>query len=107
MSVINPDQLKRIHSGKKGVDARVDLHGLSQDEAYRRVITFIRNSHNQGLRVLLAITGKGKDGTGILRKNLKSWLMASADTRAVISGISPAQPKHGGDGAFYITLKKR
>ena len=68
-----------------------------------------------GKRLLLIITGKGKssktsfsdNGTqiGIIRKSLKSWLYES-DMRTKILGVVSSHINHGGEGAFYIYLKK-
>ena len=83
--------------------------------AKKKSIEFIRYNYLIGKRLLLIITGKGKSTmtnffengsqVGIIRKSLKSWLYES-DIRTKILGIVSSHIKHGGEGAFYIYLKK-
>ena len=58
-----------------------------------------------GLRCVLVITGKGRLGTGVLRARFLDWL-AGPDLRDLVSGYSAAHIRHGGDGAFYVMLRR-
>jgi DNA-nicking Smr family endonuclease len=104
---LKPDIMASIKTKKRVIDARIDLHGMTQDMAHKHLLSFIRKSHADGLRMLLVITGKGRLSEGTLKKNLPRWLAADASCAAIISGISTAQAQHGGAGAFYVMLKKR
>ena len=83
--------------------------------AKKKSVESIRSNYLIGKRLLLIITGKGKstrtnffeNGShiGIIRKSLKSWLYES-DMRTKILGIVSSHINHGGEGAFYIYLKK-
>ncbi len=93
----------KMKKGKLEIEARIDLHGMTQDEAFRALTRFIATANRSGKRNLLVITGKGKISTGgILRKNLPLWL--EGDAR--ILALTPAAQKDGGSGAFYIRLRK-
>ncbi|MEQ1650269.1 MAG: Smr/MutS family protein, partial [Hyphomicrobiaceae bacterium] len=52
---------KKIAKGRQGIDARIDLHGLRQDDARRRLSAFIRRAADNCLSTVLVITGKGRD----------------------------------------------
>jgi DNA-nicking Smr family endonuclease len=58
--------------------------------------------------LVLIITGKGSMGTGVLKRSLRPWLEAAPPAlRGRIHAIRPAEPRHGGNGAFYILLKRK
>jgi DNA-nicking Smr family endonuclease len=95
-----PKDAKRLFSSK--VEATLDLHGLSREEAYEKLTKFLERGRKQGKRHLLIITGKGK---GILKTSLPLWLDAPK-FRAEISAIAPGLPEKGGDGALHVLLKK-
>lgn len=108
---------ERFRRGRMAIDARLDLHGLTQDKAHRALNAFMAQAHGGGARCVLVITGKGsspKDddagfmpdrSRGVLREMVPRWLNEPAN-RARILAIQPAQPKHGGSGAFYVLLKR-
>jgi DNA-nicking Smr family endonuclease len=96
----------RLRKKQRRIDARLDLHGMSEAAAHAALLSFVQRAAQQNMRSLLIITGKGRNGEGALRRHFKDWLEASRDTRGLISGISSAGPSHGGDGAFYVTLKR-
>jgi len=88
-------------------DSSIDLHGLDQNSAYARLLYFIRSNveHNQSL--ILVITGKGRSmgSSGILRQLVPQWL-TTPPFRPYVSGIEMAARHHGGEGAFYVKLRK-
>jgi len=96
---------KKIQQGKMGLDARIDLHGLSQLQARHRLQSFIFRSVEMGLRTILVITGKGKAGRGVLRENVPQWL-SEPPLSEVIIAFGPSQPQDGGAGALYVRLKR-
>ena len=96
---------KKIQQGKMALDARIDLHGLSQLQARQRLQNFIYRSVETGLRTVLVITGKGKAGRGVLRENVPQWL-SEPPLSEVIIAFGPSQPQDGGAGALYVRLKR-
>jgi len=100
---------KRVASGRHTIDARIDLHGRTQTEAYSALLSFIARSQSRGARMVLVITGKGTDrggeGRGVLRRQVPMWL-ALPELRASVIGFEPAAPAHGGEGALYVRLRR-
>lgn len=97
---------RKIRRGQHEIDARLDLHGHTQDSAHRELIEFLLRHAGNGARCVLVITGKGRLGTGILRTRLFDWI-AHPDLRPFIAGYAPAHPRHGGAGATYIFLRAK
>jgi DNA-nicking Smr family endonuclease len=103
----NAERLKR---GKHKVEARLDLHGMTQDEAHRALAGFIRGARASGKRCLLVITGRGSTkgplgGGGVLRAAVPRWL-DEPEFRPHLLAIATAQPRDGGAGALYVMLRR-
>ncbi|MDF3024599.1 MAG: hypothetical protein K0R10_1960 [Alphaproteobacteria bacterium] len=96
---------QKLRKGPDSLDGRIDLHGMTQAEAYAALHRFIRASAKAGRRTLLVITGKGRVGGGVLRRQLPLWL-EDGELRGLVLAFTPAKQKDGGDGAFYIKLRK-
>lgn len=106
----------RLKRGQMPVDARIDLHGLYQSDAKARLLAFIAASFQRGDRCILVITGKGqlvfegetpKSNTpGVIKRNFKSWL-AEEPYASMILKIEKARMRDGGEGAYYILLRRR
>jgi DNA-nicking Smr family endonuclease len=94
----------KLKKGQLPIEARLDLHGMTQEEAYAALRRFIRIAEANRARTLLVITGKGRVGGGVLRRMTPLWL-AESDLKDVVLTIVPARPKDGGEGAFYIRLR--
>ena len=103
---IEPLRKRRLARERDPIEARLDLHGLDQDQARLVLHGFLRRAHDQGFRAVLVITGKGTLGDGVLRRRAPEWL-AEPVVRPLIAGFSPAERRHGGEGALYIALKRR
>jgi DNA-nicking Smr family endonuclease len=101
----NAERLKRGHHP---IEARLDLHGMTQSEAHRAVAAFVHASSDAGLRCVLVITGRGlgPNGPGVLRSAVPRWLEQPGLRRQILA-IAPAQPRHGGAGALYLLLRRR
>ncbi len=98
----------RLRRGQLAIDARLDLHGMIQQEAFRALSLFLEESQESGARCVLVITGKGlkPDGsTGVLRDALPGWLNR-VELRPLVLALSHAQPRDGGQGAFYVLLRR-
>ena len=105
---IDKRTVQRLKRGQLPIEARLDLHGLTQKEAHGRLDNFLARAQDRGLRCVLVITGKGRvsqDG-GILRQMVPRWLNTPPSRGRVLS-MSQAQPKDGGGGALYLLLRKR
>jgi len=102
---ISGEQMAGLKNGTVKIDAKLDLHGLTQKEAHRELDYFMNKQTARGARLLLIITGKGKDLQGVLRTSLPGWLMASEWAKQILT-IHPAHLRHGGDGATYVLLRK-
>ena len=96
---------KRLERGEMAIDAVLDLHGRTQDEAFSAFNTFVLRAYHAGLRCVLVITGKGSRGDGVLKAQLPHWADA-ATLRPVILRCQAARDHHGGGGAFYILLRR-
>lgn len=96
----------RFRRGKLPIEARLDLHGHYQDAAHHALNEFIADSVAAGRRMVLVITGRGsREGSGVLRARLPQWLNQPPSRDRVLAFTS-ARPEHGGDGAFYVLLKR-
>lgn len=102
---IEPNRVRRIVLGREAIGARLDLHGMGQDEALNRLVEFVRRAHAEGHRAVLVITGKGAGGDGILRRRAPEWLHSPL-LHGVVAGVSEARHRHGGKGALYVALKR-
>ena len=105
----------RMKRGKLSPDARIDLHGMTLSQAHPALNRFILSSYGSGARLVLVITGKGRtsqnDGPiptprGILRHQVPQWLRQGALAQVVMQ-VAPAHIKHGGDGAYYVYLRRQ
>ena len=97
---------ERFKAGAMSIDARLDLHGYTLDKAFEVLKNFIHNQSRRNARCLLVITGKGGLlGRGVLKAEMPVW-MNSGEIRSLVLSYTTAQPKDGGDGAFYILLKR-
>lgn len=104
----------RMKRGKLKPEARLDLHGMRLDRAHPALIQFILSSQAAGRRLVLVITGKGKRSAdpgpiptprGVLRHQVPQWLSMPPLAQAVLQ-ITPAHLSHGGEGAYYVYLRK-
>ena len=103
---IEPNRTRRIHLGREEIGARLDLHGMDQDQARAALAGFLARAQSEGHRAVLVITGRGRMGGGVLRRRAPEWL-AEAPLRSFVAGVSIAHRRHGGEGAFYIALKRK
>ena len=104
----------KLRRGKVVPEGKIDLHGMTLDQAHPALIGFILRAHANGKRLVLVITGKGKsrdaDGPmpvrrGVLRHNVPQWL-AAPPLAPVVLQVAEAHLKHGGGGAYYVYLRR-
>jgi DNA-nicking Smr family endonuclease len=104
----------KLSRGGAAIDGRIDLHGLTQSVAHRRLVAFLRSAQADGAKVVLVITGKGKAGDpdagvaerGILKRMVPAWL-AAPDLRPMVVGFESAGRAHGGEGALYVRIRRQ
>ncbi len=98
---------RKLARGRLPVEAKIDLHGLTQAEAHGFLLSFLHTAHARGLRYVLVVTGKGASfgSEGILRRAVPAWL-ATPSFRVIVAGYDEAARNHGGSGALYIRLRR-
>jgi len=101
--VLDKNTKSKVDRGLYNIDAKIDLHGLSLDEAYREFSKFIKDSYNQKLRLILIITGYGKKGQSVIRNSFENWISNFSD---IVIYCTQSVQKHGGQGSFYVLLKR-
>ena len=97
---------KKVRRGKVEVSSTFDLHGHTQQSAWSALPVFLMREQARGSRCVIVITGKGKLGEGVLRRNFLRWI-EMPEARNLVSGFAQAHPRHGGAGAFYVFLRRR
>jgi DNA-nicking Smr family endonuclease len=105
LAPIGRRERSHLSRGRKEIDARLDLHGMTQTRAHRALFGFLQRAHHDGLTFVLVITGKGKIGAeterGVLRRQVPQWL-GLPEFRALVVGFEEAHIGHGGEGALYV-----
>ena len=99
----------QLSRGRKEIDARLDLHGMTQTRAHRALLGFLQRAHSDGLTFVLVITGKGRAGAdperGVLRRQVPQWLNLP-EFRSLVVGFEEAHIGHGGEGALYVRIRR-
>lgn len=97
----------KLSRGRSEIEARLDLHGMTQTRAHRALSGFLHRAHHDGLTFVLVITGKGRSGgeSGVLRRQVPEWL-SLPEFRAFVVGFEEAAISHGGEGALYVRIRR-
>jgi DNA-nicking Smr family endonuclease len=85
----------------------IDLHGLTKDQAFASLKTFLINSYNNNVKKILVITGKGNPNNLETIKILTPRWLEHTELKHYIADYGPAPIKHGGSGALEIILNKK
>jgi len=85
---IEPGRLRRLTRERDEMGPRLDLHGMTQDEARARLSGFLARAH------------------GVLKRYTPEWL-ASPALAHIVAGVGEAHRRHGGEGALYVALKRK
>lgn len=116
---------RKLSRGAASAEARLDLHGLTQEAAHRRLISFLTRAQADGLKLVIVITGKGGPkgpprmtpvhaepwapdpyaNRGVLRRVVPQWLRLP-DFRDLVIGFEEASLGHGGAGALYVRIRR-
>jgi DNA-nicking Smr family endonuclease len=107
----------KLRRGLLEPEARLDLHGYTEDAAHLALTRFLTGARRRGLRLVLVVTGKGGrpdddapftmdyGRRGVLKAAVPRWLKEAA-LASLIAVTMAAHRKHGGTGALYIYLRK-
>jgi DNA-nicking Smr family endonuclease len=104
---------QRVARGREPIDARIDLHGMTQAQAHAALLIFLQRFQAEGAKMVLIVTGKGsraseRDPTavrGVLKRQVPIWF-SLPEFRALIVGFEDAHIGHGGEGALYVRLRR-
>ena len=112
---VEPSIRKKLGRGRIDIDGTIDLHGMTQTEARGALHRYLHARVARGDRTVLVITGKGlktdndymaaMSERGILRTMLPIWL-SEPSLAPLVSGWSVAARGHGGEGAWYVRLRR-
>jgi DNA-nicking Smr family endonuclease len=100
--------LKKLRKGDYAVQAHIDLHGMTAEEARGEVERFVFETVREGKRCVLIVHGRGlhsKDSIPVLKERLKTWLSRGRISQSVLA-FSTARPADGGAGAIYVLLRR-
>jgi DNA-nicking Smr family endonuclease len=110
---------ERMRRGLLEPEARLDLHGITEKDAHRTLLLFLKGAQARGHKLVLVVTGKGRAldpdapfdlelnrrSRGVLRTAVPRWLN-EREFAGLVAGTRAAHRRHGGDGALYIYLRK-
>jgi DNA-nicking Smr family endonuclease len=110
LSPIMRKEKQKLARGHAAIDARIDLHGMTQTEAHAALQHLLQRAQADGAKFVLVITGKGLpngslNGRGVLRRQVPQWL-ALPEFRRYVAGFDVAHTGHGGEGALYVRLRR-
>ena len=108
---------RKLKKGKIPINLKIDFHGLSLDQARQQFFQTINNCYSSQKRCILFITGKGaaqrnqdeknkKLFYGKIRENFQKWIYEEGVASKILN-VSRAGFAHGGDGAFFVYLRKK
>ena len=98
---------QKLARGRDPIDARIDLHGMTQAQAHAALARFLRKAQSDDAKYVLVVTGKGREPErGVLRRQVPLWLEQS-EFRSLVVGFDTAHVGHGGEGALYVRVRRR
>ena len=103
---------RRIRSGRTPIEDRLDLHGKTRREAFRALRAFLLAAAREGKSTVCVVTGRGRRAwewdkeAGVLHASLPGWLQHRDIAPCVIAPPRQAGPGHGGEGAWYVRLRR-
>jgi DNA-nicking Smr family endonuclease len=103
---------RRLSRGLVSPESSIDLHGHTLASAHALLDQGLARAIARGDRLLLLITGKPPrpeserpHARGAIRAAVGDWLAASRHADR-IAAVRNAHPRHGGQGALYIVLRR-
>lgn len=104
-SILDINRDRKTRRGRVDIDAKIDLHDRTQDEAYPLLKLTLERSVSRGHKCVLVVTGKGARLDGVLRRAFPDWIN-SPEVRPMVANYAQAHIRHGGAGAWYVFLKR-
>ncbi len=113
--------IKKLKRGHIAINKKVDFHGLGLLDAEEKFSEIVKNCYNKDQRCILFVTGKGLHNKetnsnnvdtrpilfyGKIRMGLLEWVKKPELAKYILS-IEKAKIEHGGDGAFYVFLRRK
>lgn len=109
--------MRKLSRRRTTPDSVLDLHGLRQTDAHRRLLAFLRTAQARGDRLVAVITGKGRgpagsaagwdeDRRGVLRQAVPQWLRLP-EFRPYVVGHRVSPRLQGGEGAIYVQIRRK
>ncbi len=105
---VDPRLAQRLHRGDYAIQAHIDLHGHTVDEAKVAVDRFLTSAYMAGQRCVMLIHGRGlnsKDNRPVLKEQVRTWLSHGRLSRLVLA-FATAPLTDGGAGAVYVLLRR-
>jgi DNA-nicking Smr family endonuclease len=105
---VNPEITRRLHRGDFSIQAHIDLHGLSVEDAHAAFDIFLKDSIRTGKRAVLVVHGRGLSSPvkPVLKTRLIKWL-TTGPWRKWVMAFASARACDGGTGATYVLLRAR
>ncbi len=103
-----PSKKRKISQQYYGnIESTIDLHGLTQDQAFDNLKNFLDASYNNNKKEVIVITGKGKlNSPGVIKLAVPRWLEYT-ELKKYILGYSWVQDSLGGSGSIRVMIKRR
>lgn len=101
---LGPDVVRKLRAGHWSIQRQIDLHGLRTEEAREALGRFVRECHQNGLRCVRVVHGKGLGSPGrapVLKNRVLRWLVQKNEVMA----FAQARPAEGGAGALVVLLR--
>ena len=109
LATLGRRERSHLSRGRRDIDARIDLHGMTQARAHHALLRFLQSASHDGLSFVLVITGKGgrpgDSERGVLRRQVPQWL-SLPEFRSYVIGFDEAAIGHGGEGALYVRVRR-
>ena len=113
-----PNKDHKLKKEKRFITKSIDLHGYTLEEANKSIQDFINKSYEDNINKLIVVTGKGLHSNNekdpyvskkfsILKYSVPEFIKKNKELIRKISEITNAKIEDGGEGAFYIYLKKK
>jgi len=113
-----PNKDHKLKKEKRFITKSIDLHGYTLEEANKSIHDFINKCYEDNINKLIVVTGKGLHSNNeknpyiskelsILKYSVPEFIKKNVDLVKKILEIKSANIEDGGDGAFYIYLKRK
>lgn len=98
---------RELHEGRYAINDFIDLHGLTEDEAWDSFGLFMKEAARRNLSCVKVIHGRGlrSPREPVLKSAVARWLKGPFSK--YVLAYSTARATDGGLGATYVLLKRR